>query len=210
MRLKRGQAHRSARAVRGARLHRYPRSWRDRDQLGSSGSPVDELCAYSEWVLSSGVTGYLCSLAAPDDRALIELVKYAVEALMSACRGLSRLASTWKAPLSTKKRKVHLIRAGCAPSLEEAEAALAAGRGWIRQITLAPELPGAGQLAARCREEGVVVSLGHTNSDYAAASAALRGNFTHVTHTFNAQSGFHHREPGFSGPSWLRTRSLQN
>ena len=51
----------------------------------------------------------------------------------------------------------------------------------------------------RCREEGVVVSLGHTNSDYAAASAALRGNFTHVTHTFNAQSGFHHREPGVFG-----------
>jgi N-acetylglucosamine-6-phosphate deacetylase len=45
----------------------------------------------------------------------------------------------------------------------------------------------------------VVVSLGHTNSDYALASAALKGNFTHVTHTFNAQRGFHHREPGVFG-----------
>jgi len=43
------------------------------------------------------------------------------------------------------------------------------------------------------------VALGHTNTDYAQASAALRGNFTHVTHSFNAQRGFGQREPGVFG-----------
>jgi N-acetylglucosamine-6-phosphate deacetylase len=54
-------------------------------------------------------------------------------------------------------------------------------------------------VAARFRAAGVVVSLGHSDSDYDAASAALRGNFTHVTHTFNAQRGFSQREPGVFG-----------
>jgi N-acetylglucosamine-6-phosphate deacetylase len=168
--------------------------------FGSSSSPMEELCAYSEWVLSSGVTGYLCSLAAPDDRGLIDLVGRYVEALEDGVPGAEPLGIHLEGPFINKEKKGAFNPSWLRlPSLEEAEAVLAAGRGWIRQITLAPELPGASQLAARCREEGVVVSLGHTNSDYAEASAALRGNFTHVTHTFNAQSGFHHREPGVFG-----------
>jgi len=65
--------------------------------------------------------------------------------------------------------------------------------------TMAPELKGAQEIAARFRTEGVVVSMGHTDADFETASAALKGNFTHVTHTFNAQSGFHHRQPGVFG-----------
>jgi N-acetylglucosamine-6-phosphate deacetylase len=85
------------------------------------------------------------------------------------------------------------------PSLNEAEAFVKAGKGWIRQMTLAPELPGALEIAAYFRAAGILVSLGHTDTDYETASAALKGNFTHVTHTFNAQSGFHHRKPGVFG-----------
>lgn len=85
------------------------------------------------------------------------------------------------------------------PTAAEAQSLLDAGQGWIRQVTIAPELPNAQAVAALFRQQGVVVALGHTNSDYELASAALRGNFTHVTHTFNAQRGFQHREPGALG-----------
>jgi len=85
------------------------------------------------------------------------------------------------------------------PNLEEAQAYLDAGEGWIRQMTLAPELPGAKEVAALFRAHGIVVALGHTNAEYDLASAALRGDFTHVTHTFNAQRGFSHRAPGVFG-----------
>jgi N-acetylglucosamine-6-phosphate deacetylase len=66
-------------------------------------------------------------------------------------------------------------------------------------MTLAPELPGALEVAAHLRAAGVVAAMGHTNTDYETARAALQGNFTHVTHTFNAQRGFGHREPGVFG-----------
>jgi N-acetylglucosamine-6-phosphate deacetylase len=41
--------------------------------------------------------------------------------------------------------------------------------------------------------------LGHSNTDYETAARALAGDFSHVTHTFNAQTGLHHREPGVVG-----------
>jgi N-acetylglucosamine-6-phosphate deacetylase len=46
---------------------------------------------------------------------------------------------------------------------------------------------------------GVVVALGHTQCEYTLGRAALRKDFTHVTHTYNAQSSFLHREPGAVG-----------
>jgi N-acetylglucosamine-6-phosphate deacetylase len=163
-------------------------------------NPGEELRAYSEWVVSCGVTGYLCSLAAPDSNSLVDMVRRTVAAMKAGVPGAEPLGIHLEGPFINKEKKgafnPNWLRP---PSVDEATAVLAAGAGWIRQITLAPELPDAGAIAALYRREGVVVSMGHTNSDYATASAALKGNYTHVTHTFNAQSGFHHREPGAFG-----------
>lgn len=168
--------------------------------FGESGNAAEELHAYSEWVVSTGVTGYLCSLAAPNAESLVELVSRYVAAMKAGVPGAEPLGIHLEGPFISKEKKgafnPEWLRM---PSLEEAEAVLAAGEGWIRQVTMAPELPNAEQLASKFRQEGVVVSLGHTNSDYETASAALKGAYTHVTHTFNAQSGFHHRKPGVFG-----------
>jgi len=66
-------------------------------------------------------------------------------------------------------------------------------------MTMAPELPHANEVARLFRQNGVVVALGHTNTDYETASKALKGDFVHVTHTFNAQSSFDHRAPAVFG-----------
>ncbi|RLK47839.1 N-acetylglucosamine-6-phosphate deacetylase [Microbacterium telephonicum] len=71
-----------------------------------------------------------------------------------------------------------------------------AGRGTVRQVTLAPELPGGIDAVSRFVEAGVVVAVGHTNATYAEARAAFDVGATLVTHAFNAMPGIHHREPG--------------
>ncbi len=168
--------------------------------FGETGSAAEELRAYSEWVVRGGVTGYLCSLAAPDAPSLVKLVGRYVQAMKAGVAGAEPLGIHLEGPFISKDKKGAFnpdwLRP---PSLEEAEAVLEAGKGWIRQITVAPELPRAGQVASRFRQAGVVVSLGHTNSDYATARAALAGDYTHVTHSFNAQSGFNQRAPGAFG-----------
>jgi N-acetylglucosamine-6-phosphate deacetylase len=161
---------------------------------------AEELRVYAEWVVSNGVTGFLCSIAAPDAQALARLVGAFADVFDAGVGGAEALGLHLEGPFLNREKKGAFDRAWLRPpAIEEVEAVLNTGRGWIRQVSLAPELAGAGEVAARFRAAGVVVSLGHSNADYATASAALRGNFTHVTHTFNAQRGFHHREPGVFG-----------
>lgn len=75
---------------------------------------------------------------------------------------------------------------------------LAAGRGHVRMMTLAPELPGAVALAAILREQGVLPSVGHTGASAREVSSFLAAG-GHVTHLFNGMAPMHHREPGAAG-----------
>jgi len=175
--------------------------------FGGSRDAAAELKDYSEWVVSTGVTGFLTSIAAPDLKSLVALVHAYAQAMeqfsfwnLHDIPGAEPLGIHLEGPyLNPEKKGAFNPQWLRKPALDEVEAVLEIGQGWIRQVTMAPELPGAPELASIFRAAGVVVSMGHTSANYATASAALRGNFTHVTHTFNAQSGFHHREPGVFG-----------
>lgn len=161
---------------------------------------ADNLRHYARWAAGNGVTGFLCSIAAPSTEALHELIDAYVAAFESDSEGAEPLGLHLEGPFLSREKKGAFDPAWLrAAALEEAQSAIEAGAGWVRQMTLAPELPGAGAVASYLRGEGVVVALGHTNASYEDTRRALRGNFTHVTHTFNAQHGFHHREPGAIG-----------
>ena len=71
-----------------------------------------------------------------------------------------------------------------------------AGRGTVRQVTLAPERPGAMDAIARFVAAGVAVAVGHTDADAATARRAFDAGATVLTHAFNAMPGIHHRAPG--------------
>ena len=132
--------------------------------FGATDDPAAELSAYSAWVVRSGVTGFLCSLAAQDAASLVELVERYVAAMEAGVPGAVPLGIHLEGPFINKEKKGAFNPSWLRlPTIDETEAVLAAGKGWIRQVTLAPELPNAGQVAARFREAGVVVSLGHTN-----------------------------------------------
>jgi len=83
-----------------------------------------------------------------------------------------------------------------APDADAVEALLAAGRGTIRQVTLAPERTGAFDAIRRFTAAGVAVAVGHTDADAATARRAFDAGATLITHAFNAMPGIHHRAPG--------------
>ncbi len=78
----------------------------------------------------------------------------------------------------------------------EARALLDAGGGFVRTMTLAPEMPGGMELVRLLRRRGVEPALGHSDADYDATRRALRGGIRYATHLFNAMRGIHHRDPG--------------
>ncbi|OQA21864.1 MAG: N-acetylglucosamine-6-phosphate deacetylase [Actinobacteria bacterium ADurb.Bin346] len=71
--------------------------------------------------------------------------------------------------------------------------------GFIKIVTLAPELPGSDELICWLCENNIVVSAGHTNATFEQIEAAVKLGLRHITHTFNAMTGLHHRKPGAAG-----------
>jgi len=76
------------------------------------------------------------------------------------------------------------------------ELLLDAAAGTLRQITIAPELPGGMDAVRAFSAAGVAVAVGHTGADYDQALAAFDAGASILTHAFNAMPGVHHRSPG--------------
>lgn len=101
--------------------------------------------------------------------------------------------------LNPEKRGAHALEDLRLPSIERAERWLDSLRGCPAVVTLAPELPGAMEVAEFLYTHGVVVAAGHSAAGWEQAARAARAGVRHVTHLFNAMRAFHHREPGLVG-----------
>jgi len=82
------------------------------------------------------------------------------------------------------------------PVADDVSRLLAAGRGTIRQVTIAPELPGGIDAIRLITEAGAAAAVGHTDADASTAIAAFDAGASILTHAFNAMPGIHHRAPG--------------
>jgi N-acetylglucosamine-6-phosphate deacetylase len=164
------------------------------------GDLADELEKYSKWVISGGVTGFLLSITGPDAESIYQLIQDYAKIFEMGVSGATALGLHLEGPfLNPEKKGAFNPKWLRKPDPAEAKKYLELGKGWIKQITLAPEIPNAKEVAAIMHEASVTVALGHSNTDYETASEALKGNFTHITHSFNAQSGFNQRTPGVFG-----------
>ena len=101
--------------------------------------------------------------------------------------------------LSHAKRGVQPAEYLLAPDLAVFDRLFEAAEGQLRLMTLAPELPGAAELAAHAVARGVRVSLGHSNATAAETRAVIAAGAVSATHTFNAMRPLDHREPGILG-----------
>ncbi|MFJ6653078.1 N-acetylglucosamine-6-phosphate deacetylase [Microbacterium sp. NPDC091313] len=68
--------------------------------------------------------------------------------------------------------------------------------GGVRQLTLAPELPGALDAIGAIAGAGAVAAVGHTGADAALARRAFDAGARVLTHAFNAMPALLHRAPG--------------
>jgi len=69
----------------------------------------------------------------------------------------------------------------------------------IKMVTIAPELPDAERVIRHFKEQGIVVSCGHTAASYDQIIEAREWGISHATHLFNGMVGLHHRRPGVVG-----------
>jgi N-acetylglucosamine-6-phosphate deacetylase len=101
--------------------------------------------------------------------------------------------------ISPARRGVHPPSAIARPSVEILGKFSKAADGFVKILTLAPELPGAMELIESAVAAGAVAAMGHTDADYEQARAAIRAGARHAVHTYNAMRPFSHRDPGILG-----------
>lgn len=74
-----------------------------------------------------------------------------------------------------------------------------AASGWMRIVTIAPELPGSDSLIDWLSKAGIISAIGHSVATFEQADDALRRGCRLVTHLFNGMKPFHHRDPNAVG-----------
>ncbi len=101
--------------------------------------------------------------------------------------------------LNPQKRGAHPEEYLLPLTLDSVRAVLSKYAGIVKVITLAAELDQTGMVIPYLRSLGIIVSLGHSQANFAQAESAFGSGASMVTHAFNAMPGLHHREPGLLG-----------
>lgn len=158
---------------------------------------AEDIRAYARWAPSAGVTSFLTTVVGTPSALPLEQLCTAVEAIEQPGEGAEVLGIYLEGPyLNVKRRGAHPPLWLRQPDPTETELLLEQTKGYLRLLTLAPELPGAQALIQRLIEAGVTVSMGHTDATYEQAQEALVWGVTHMTHCFNAMPALLHRAPG--------------
>ncbi|GGF19763.1 N-acetylglucosamine-6-phosphate deacetylase [Subtercola lobariae] len=138
-------------------------------------------------------------------RSVISLVANPIETLSASLAAIAELTASdelilgshLEGPyLAPAQRGAHSQKHLGTPNRDELAQLLSAARGTLRQLTIAPELPGALDAIEQLTDAGVTVAIGHTEADFALTKEAFDRGATLLTHAFNAMPGIKHREPG--------------
>jgi N-acetylglucosamine-6-phosphate deacetylase len=172
--------------------------------VASESSRLPEL---SRALLSTGTTSYLPTVISSPEGLYEEALPAIGAAATGSSSGARVLGVHLEGPfINPKKRGAHAAAHILRPDAELLCHLLDLGP--VRMVTIAPELEGAGELAALAANRGAVVSAGHTDVAFEPAYGALDGRVAGVTHLFNAMSAMHHREPGLPGAVFAHPRAV--
>lgn len=172
-------------------------------------SDINQIQTWSEKLPAHGVTGFVPTSVSASREDIIKFIAKFKEYMKNASdAGGEVLGVRLEGPfISLKRSGAHrkdLIRD---PAMNEIEKICVTGKDVVRIIDMAPEIKGAMEASAYLRENGILVSLGHSDANYATAQAFLKENFNHFTHFYNAMSPFQHRDSGMVGAGWLSNNS---
>ena len=151
----------------------------------------------AERLAAVGTTSFQATFVTASEHDLVR----ALGQVPPSCPGL--LGVHLEGPfLSPARLGAHLPAGRIDPDPAVLERLVAAGP--VRQMTIAPELPGALALIDLLPAHGVVASLGHTDATSDEAARAFDRGARTVTHLFNAMRPLRQRDPGIVGAALTR------
>lgn len=143
-----------------------------------------------------GTTGFLPTLISDTTQKMRTAIAAVDDAIAKGVPGV--LGIHLEGPFLSRARKgVHAEKYLHAPDASELLLAESLRHG-VTLLTLAPECVPADQIR-QLTQAGVIVSAGHSNTDYATMRGALDAGVRGFTHLFNAMSPLTSRAPGVVG-----------
>ncbi len=151
---------------------------------------LDALKKFAEFMPSTGVTSFLpTTMTMPLEKIYRALER--IRAGKNFSTGAKILGANVEGPFISKKFKGAQAEENILPADFELF------RNFfdvIKIMTIAPEVLNFSHFPFP-----FPLSIGHSAATYEIAMAAIESGANHITHLFNAQTGFHHREPGIVG-----------
>ena len=166
---------------------------------------VEALQTISEFLAREGTTGFLATTMTQSPENITNALK-AVKKVRERgeYKGAEVLGVHLEGPfISPKHVGAQPLEYVATPDAELFDKYNEASGNSIKIVTLAPEVEGGLGLVKHLSNIGVVASVGHTGGKYADVVNAVAAGATNVTHTYNAQTGLHHREAGVVGAAML-------
>ena len=171
---------------------------------GMDGTQKD-LQIISETIAREGTTGFLATTMTQSPENISKAL-VAVKEIMEKGEysGAEVLGVHLEGPfISPKHIGAQPLEYVAKPSIEVFDEYDKLSGGNIKIVTLAPEQEGGFELVEHLAKLGKVASIGHTGSTYQDVESAVKAGAKNVTHTYNAQTGLHHREVGVVGSAML-------
>jgi N-acetylglucosamine-6-phosphate deacetylase len=170
---------------------------------------IDAVHGMAAHLACHGVTGFLATTVTASFSDTLAAAHIVREARALPHAGAEILGMHLEGPyINAARRGAQNPAYICPSSLSEIDDVIAASGDCVRLVTLAPEMPGAHEMAAHLQRLGIIASMGHTDATYEQAMAGVAAGFSHVTHLYNAMRPFEHREPGIVGAALSEPRLM--
>ena len=172
--------------------------------FGFADDSTESLKKISEYFFKNGTTGILASLYSKPLPNLVKDVKriskFALSNKKTNIWGIHMEGPFINKDLKGAMKEEYLWK----PDVKKWKKLFSASNGFLKIMTIAPELAGNVDVMREAASSGVVLSIGHSNAEYHEIEIAIDNGAAHVTHLFNAMNEFHHRKPGVIAAALLR------
>jgi N-acetylglucosamine-6-phosphate deacetylase len=151
-------------------------------------------------IASHGTTSFLPTTVSTSLDDIRKAVEATAEAMNIGTEGANVLGVHLEGPfISPHMLGAHNPDYVIPPSIDAFNYMVGEHRNIVVNITIAPEVEGALELIKFLKEQGIVVSIGHSRATYDEIITGIECGVCHSTHLYNAMTGLHHREPGVVG-----------
>lgn len=160
----------------------------------------EALSGISTFHVKHGTTSFLATTTTGSRDRILKALTCASACLNTGLPGAEVIGIHLEGPYINPKRSGAQDKGEIRiPDFHELNDFLQAANDKLKLATIAPEVENGMNALLLLKENGVTVSIGHSDATFEQVREAVEKGASHTTHHFNGMSPIHHREPGVAG-----------